>query len=109
MMIYGLSTCDTCRKARAALPDATFRDIRAQPLDATELQKVLDTFGAAAVNRASTTWRNLDEAERARPLPTLLADHPTLLKRPLIRVGDRLFQGWTAPVQAAVRQAMADG
>ncbi|WP_435167624.1 arsenate reductase family protein [Falsirhodobacter sp. 1013] len=106
MMIYGLSTCDTCRKARAALPGATFRDIRAQPLDRAEIQQIVDTFGQAAVNRASTTWRTLEEAERARPLPDLLADHPTLLKRPLIRIGDRMFQGWTPSVQDAVQQAL---
>lgn len=108
MIIYGLSTCDTSRKARAALPGAMFRDIRAQPLDKAELQEILDTFGAAAVNRASTTWRTLDEEERARPLPDLLADHPALLKRPLIRIGDRMFQGWTPSVQGAVQQAVAD-
>jgi len=100
--IYGLKTCDTCRKATRALPDATFRDIRAEPLTATEIEEFLDTFGAALVNRASTTWRGLDEAARAEPSATLLAAHPTLMKRPVVRTDGALYLGWTPAVRAAV-------
>ena len=36
MILYGISTCDTCKRAlktlQAAGKDVTFRDIRAQPL-----------------------------------------------------------------------------
>ena len=44
----------------------------------------------------------LDEAERARPPLELLADHPTLMKRPLIVDGDSMYLGWTKDVQAAL-------
>lgn len=106
MILYGLPACDTCRKARAALAAAghavTFRDIRVEPLDAAERAEFLAAFGAALVNRASTTWRGLDSAARETGAEALLAAHPALMKRPVIRAGDRLHLGWTAAVRAAL-------
>jgi arsenate reductase-like glutaredoxin family protein len=102
MEIWGLKTCDTCRKAIKALPGATFRDIRAQPLTAAEISRVLAAFGDKAVNRASTTWRGLDEGARAGDPAALLAAHPALMKRPVINTGDALHLGWTPAVRAAL-------
>ena len=91
--IWGLPTCDACRKARAALPEARLRDIRAEPLTEAEIAELIAAFGDKAVNRASTTWRGLSEAERARPAAELLAAYPALMKRPVIRQGGGLTQG----------------
>lgn len=110
MILYGIPTCDTCRKACAALAAAghavTFRDIRAEPLDSDEWAEFLAAFGDALINRASATWRGLDSRARARALAgagaELLAAHPALMKRPVIRAGGRLLLGWTAEVRAAV-------
>lgn len=101
-IIYGLKTCDTCRKARAALPNAEFVDVRADGISTEILSSALATFGQALVNTRSTTWRGLDEAERARPPLELLGDHPTLMKRPLILTGENAYLGWTKDVQAAL-------
>lgn len=100
--IYGLTNCDTCRKARKALPHAIFRDIRTDPLDAAERAAFLRAFGDKLVNRASTTWRNLPEAGRAQAPDDLLAAHPALMKRPVIRSGDALHLGWSADVRRAL-------
>jgi len=54
------------------------------------------------LNTRSTTWRGLDEAERAKDPLSLLAAHPTLMKRPLIDRNGELFLGWTKDVQAAL-------
>lgn len=95
MIIHGIATCDTCRRARKALGDrATWRDIRKEPLTEGEIAEVVATFGNGAINRSSTTWRGLDEAERTLPAAELLLRHPTLMKRPLIRDGDTLHLGW---------------
>ena len=102
MRIYGLKSCDTCKKAIRALPQAEFVDVRADGVPAAVMARALETFGEALVNRRSTTWRGLDEAERARPPLDLLADHPTLMKRPLIEAGEALHLGWTPAVQAAL-------
>lgn len=105
MIVYGISTCDTVRKALAALAAAghavTFRDVRKDPLDPAERAELLAAFGDRLMNRASATWRALPEAERAQDADTLLAAHPTLMKRPVIRAGCTLHLGWTAAVQAA--------
>ncbi|MGR3485674.1 MAG: arsenate reductase family protein [Paracoccaceae bacterium] len=99
--IYGIPTCDTCRKARRALPDAAFADIRAQPLDGPTLARIVTRFGEAAINRRSTTWRGLTVAERAADPAALIRAHPTLLKRPVIVDGARMTQGWDAGAQAS--------
>lgn len=100
--LYGIKTCDTCRKALAAMPDATLRDIRKDPLDSVTLQRFLDAFGDGLINRTSTTWRGLDDAARALPLIDLLSLHPTVMKRPAIDRDGTLYLGWKADVQAAL-------
>jgi arsenate reductase len=62
-------------------------------------------FGAALLNTRSTTWRGLSEVQRAASPEALLADHPTLMKRPLIALGDQLYLGWTKDVQSALGAA----
>lgn len=102
MRIYGLKTCDTCRKAIRALGDAEFIDIREDPLSDDLKARALAAFGEDLVNRRSTTWRGLDEAERARAPADLLSDHPALMKRPLIEHEGQLYLGWSKEVQAAL-------
>lgn len=100
MQLYGLKTCDTCRKALKALPDAEFVDVRADGVPAALLAQAYDRFGPALVNTRSTTWRALSAEDRQRPAHELLGAHPTLMKRPLIVDGDQLWLGWTPEVQA---------
>jgi len=100
--IWGIPTCDTCRKARAALPGARFRDIRAEPLTAAEIADLLARFGDKAVNRASTTWRGLAEGDRGLPPAELLARHPTLMKRPVILSDGAVHLGFAPAVRAAL-------
>ncbi|MFT3688215.1 arsenate reductase family protein [Paenirhodobacter sp.] len=104
MILYGIPTCDTCRKARKALEQAghrvDFRDVRAEPLSAAEIGRFLAAFGERLVNRSSTTWRGLSEAERAAAPADLLAAHPALMKRPVIAEGERLTLGWDKAAQA---------
>jgi arsenate reductase (glutaredoxin) len=102
IIIYGIKTCDTCRKAQKALPEASFRDIRAQPLTGPEIAEFLAEFGDELINRASTTWRGLPDDARAQDAQTLLAAHPTLMKRPVIRAQGQYYLGWKADVQAAI-------
>lgn len=106
MIIYGIKTCDTCRKARKALEAAgksvTFHDLRETPVDASTLQTWMDQFGPALLNTRSTTWRGLSEAERQGAPLDLLCAHPTLVKRPVIDDDGALHLGWGKPVQAAL-------
>lgn len=103
MILYGLKNCDTCRKAKKALEaagnDVTLRDVRAEPLSDAERKEFIAAFGEALLNRASTTWRGLSEEERGASADTLLAAHPALMKRPVIR-GHALTLGWKKDAQS---------
>ncbi|GAA6200522.1 ArsC/Spx/MgsR family protein [Aquicoccus sp. SU-CL01552] len=102
MILYGLKTCDTCRKALKSLPDARFVDVRAEGVPEAVLRAAFDQFGKDLLNTRSTTWRGLDESERARDPLELLTDHPTLMKRPLIDAEGTLHLGWGPQVRAGL-------
>jgi arsenate reductase len=94
-----LKNCDTCRKALKSLEDAVLVDVRADGVPDDILTRALGEFGEALVNKRSTTWRNLTEEERTKEAVELLKTHPSLMKRPLIDAGGKLFLGWTAQTQ----------
>lgn len=106
MIVYGLSTCDTCRKAIRALRTAGYDpqivDVRADGVPPDELSKFYAAFGDEVINRRSTTWRGLDEKDRSADAVALLQAHPTLMKRPVIDHDGALHLGWTAAAQAAL-------
>ena len=107
MQIYGLKNCDTCRKAQKALlaagHDARLIDIRAEPLTRAMLESFEARFGADLVNTRSATWRGLNDGDRKGAPVDLIAAHPALMKRPVIRAADGfLYLGWGREVQAAL-------
>ncbi len=104
-IIYGLKNCDTCRKARKWLAaqdiDYRFVDYRDEPVTAATLKRWAAAAGGwdALINRRSTTWRQLSDAERgaageAAWLKLALA-HPTLIKRPLLADGKTIHVGFS--------------
>ena len=70
--------------------------------NAEDRARFLEAFGEALINRASTTWRGLDAGEREKSPEALLAAHPTLMKRPVIARGEKLWLGWSKAVQGDV-------
>lgn len=108
LVVYGLKTCDTCRKALKWLQAegiaATFRDLRAEPPPRGELADWLDALGAEVViNRRGTTWRGLSEEARAGDPLALIAAHPALIKRPVFAVADGpVLIGFTPDTRAAL-------
>mgnify|MGYP006425473291 CR=1 FL=1 len=108
--VFGIKSCDTCRKARKWLAEQSIKyqwsDLREQAPGRETLKRWLDAAGAERlVNRRSTTWRGLDEQHRpaldSPELLNLLLGHPTLIKRPVfertgeIRVGfDEVVRRW---------------
>jgi Spx/MgsR family transcriptional regulator len=109
MRFFGLKSCDTCRKALAALHAQGITpqviDVRADGLDADDIQAIVAAFGDSAINRASTTWRGLSEDARAQDTAALLAAYPTLMKRPVIATDDGWTIGWKPDVQAKYLRA----
>lgn len=104
MRFFGLKSCDTCRKAVKALQgaghDPQVIDVRADGLSDTDLAQIIARFGDDAINRASTTWRGLSDDAKTADAATLLAAHPTLMKRPVIDADGQWTIGWKADVQA---------
>lgn len=101
--LYGLTTCDSCRRARRWLDQHglayRFHDLRDDGLDRALLLRLEAGIGwERLLNQRSTTWRSLaatDRAplDRARALDLMLA-HPTLLKRPVLDTGEHLVVGF---------------
>lgn len=106
MKLYGLKTCDKCRKALKALREdgheVTYIDVRDDGIDAEALGWFLVAFGDDLVNKRSTTWRNLSEDQRAGDALTLLLEHPTLMKRPVIQTDGQLLVGWDEEAKSAL-------
>jgi len=111
--VYGLRTCDTCRKAikwlEAEGMDAQLHDVRADGLEPASLDAWIDALGwEALLNRRGTTWRKLPAAEtdgidamRAR---ALMLEHPALIKRPVFDLGGRYLVGFKDAEKAALKQ-----
>ena len=104
--IWGLRTCDTCRRAlrevRAAGGAAELRDVREDGMPAALRARAAAAFGEALVNRRSTTWRGLDDEARKLGPEALIAAHPAAMKRPLVVAGEALHLGWGEDVRGAV-------
>lgn len=109
LTLYGLKNCDTCKKAMGELDkaghDVAMVDIRADTDLASKVPQWLKAVGPdALVNKRSTTWRSLSEAEKAAveqgKAEKLLIANPTLIKRPVIETGADVHVGWTKDVQA---------
>jgi Spx/MgsR family transcriptional regulator len=109
LTVYALKTCDSCKKAITALRagghEVTVVDVRADGVAEDQLASWLAMHGAdIMINRKSTTWRNFDEATKAADPFALLQTHPTLMKRPVIVDGDKVYVGWSKDVQAVFGQ-----
>jgi arsenate reductase len=108
--IYGIKSCDTMKKARAWLDAAgqvyEFHDYKARGIDAARLGDWIERVGwQTLLNRAGTTFRKLPEAERqdidaARALRLMLAQ-PSMIKRPVLEIGEDLIVGFDPAVYRA--------
>ena len=104
--LYGIPNCDTVRKARKWL-DAndvayTFHDYKKDGIDAASLERWADRVGwNVLLNVRGTTYRKLDEAERAdmtrEKAIALMQAHTSLIKRPVVELqkGQRVLVGFT--------------
>jgi arsenate reductase len=101
--IYGIKNCDTMKKARAWLDDHGvaygFHDYKAAGIDKATLAGWAKQVGwEVLLNRAGTTFRKLDEADKeglteARAIALMLAQ-PSMIKRPVLDLGGRLLVGF---------------
>jgi arsenate reductase (glutaredoxin) len=111
LKIYGLKSCDTCRKAakdiEASGRAAEFIDLREAGAGlAAKLPGWLKAAGDKLLNKNSTTWRGLSDDDKARAagptLEGLLLGHPALIKRPVIEADGEVLVGWTPETRAKI-------
>ena len=101
--IFGISNCDTMKKARAWLEgrgiDYVFHDYKVQGIDAAQLKRWAAEAGWETVlNRAGTTFRKLPEAQKTgldeRKAIALMLQQPSMIRRPVLEIGTRLLVGF---------------
>lgn len=93
LTLYGIKSCDTCRKARKWLMehsyDHKFHDLREDGIDMRLLEQWARRISwKKLLNTRSLTWRKIPEVDRAhmgrdKAIASML-EHPTLIKRPVL-------------------------
>ena len=108
--IYGIKNCDTMKKARAWLDQHgvvhLFHDYKASGVDKTRLLGWVAEHGWETVlNRAGTTFRALPESEKsgldADKAIALMLANPSMIKRPVLDLGERRLVGFKPELYAA--------
>ena len=102
-ILYGIRNCDTVRKARTWLDargvDYDFHDYKSAGIDRSRLAAWTGELGWDKVlNRSGTTFRKLPDAEKegldeVRAIGLMLAQ-PSMIRRPLLDLGDRRMIGF---------------
>ncbi|WP_092647432.1 arsenate reductase family protein [Jannaschia faecimaris] len=103
MIIYGLSTCPLCQRARKDLQAAgkkvSFRDVRSDPLSEEELTSLVAEFGDRLVDRTTNDYRALNDWIKNSEAEVQISSKPKVMARPVIRDGDTFHLGWDETVQ----------
>lgn len=103
--MYGIKNCDTIKKAKKWLEaneiEFDFHDYRADGINADMLSQFEAQLGwENLLNKRGTTFRQLDEADKADlnrdKALALLEKHPAMVKRPVLVQGDKYHLGFKA-------------
>jgi arsenate reductase len=108
--LYGITNCDTVKKARAWLDDNgvayEFHDFKKQGVPPARLDEWIARAGWEKVlNRKGTTWRKLDAATQesvrdgASARAVMLAQ-PSVIKRPVVEWGTKTTVGFDSDAWA---------
>jgi arsenate reductase (glutaredoxin) len=103
IVIYGIRNCDTMKKARAWLDkrgvEYRFHDYKSEGVERAKLEAWAKNVGwETLLNRAGTTFRKLPEKEREgvteKRAIALMFAQPSMIKRPVLEAGGKLFVGF---------------
>ena len=102
--LYGISSCDTIRKARTWLKNQQiefqFHDYRKQGLEQKLLESMISVLGwEAMLNRRGTTWRALpdtvkEQIDQSSAIRVML-ENPAIIKRPILATANQLHLGFS--------------
>lgn len=112
--IYYLSSCDTCQrilKELAPTKDIALQDMKSDPLtekQLDDLKAMAGSFEALFSKRARLyKERNLKEKTLTEAnYRSLLLEHYTFLKRPVLVLGEEIFVGNSKKVVATAKQRL---
>ena len=105
--LYGIKACDTMVKARAWLAangiEYRFHDYKTEGLEVDRLKGWIALIGwELLLNRQGTTFRKLDSGEKegidADRAMSLMLAQPSMIKRPVLEMGDILQVGFKPEV-----------
>ena len=109
--MFGIPNCDTVKKARVWLGqngvDHVFHDYKKAGIDRARLEGWVAEHGWETIlNRAGTTFRALPDADKAgldadRAVALMLAQL-SMIKRPVLDLGDRTLVGFKPELYAAL-------
>ena len=93
-ILYGITNCDTVKRARAWLEDRgiehSFHDYKKAGVPLDRMEQWIDRLGwEALLNRQGTTWRKLDDATKASvtnadAATAAMMAHSSLIRRPIV-------------------------
>ena len=94
IQVYGISNCDTVKKARNWLAEHgltyAFHDFKKEGVSEASMVHWIHIVGwENLINRKGTTWRKLDTSTQASvkdadSAKALMMIHPSLIKRPVV-------------------------
>lgn len=91
--VFGIKSCDTCRRARKYFMENeiefVFHDVRDDGLDIQMLERWSRRLDwKKLLNKQSLTWRKIPEVDKSGMTKdrafALMLDQPTLVKRPVL-------------------------
>lgn len=104
IIVYGIPNCDTTKKALALLKkqkaDFSFHDYKQEGITQQKLEAWCTKAGWEIVlNKRSTTWRELDEAEQKKIIDQpaaikMMLKNNSIIKRPIIEINGNLLIGF---------------
>lgn len=113
--VYGLKTCDTCRKALSWLKgekiEHRFVDLKADGIAKADVTRFAKAVGwEKLLNKASTTWRALSDDVKTdlneALAIALMVEHPALIKRPVFAGKSEIVSGFKEPQMKALKAGL---
>jgi len=103
--IFGIKNCDTMKKARRWLDEAgvdyAYHDFKVEGIDSKRLKAWCASVGwEVLLNRRGLTWRGLSDDQKldmdSDRAIALMAENPTLIKRPVLEIGEHIEVGFSS-------------
>ncbi|MBD0779464.1 hypothetical protein HPE56_16815 [Maribacter sp. ANRC-HE7] len=112
--IYYLSTCDTCRRILNdlnPLDDFKLQDIKTAPITLSQIEEMYKLAGSyeSLFSKRARLYKEKGLAQKSlseEDYKTLILEHYTFLKRPVIIFNDKIFVGNSKKVVETAKETI---